>query len=58
MNEKEFLKEFDWMYRRMACNLPITEHYDLRKSFEDWWKQLAEIVTEKQKEEVKEIIDK
>lgn len=40
-----FKEKYDWMFRRMMANLPVTPEY-FRYEFERWWNKLAELVEE------------
>lgn len=36
-----FKTKYDWMYRRMKANLPVTGYEYLRPEFDKWWEQLC-----------------
>ncbi len=39
----KFTNKYDYMFRRMVANLPITNHYDVRKGFQEWWMELGKL---------------
>lgn len=40
----KFNKKYDYMFRQMIANLPMTNHYDVRKLFQEWWMKLGKLV--------------
>jgi len=38
----KFTKKYDWMFRRMLANLPVSDMS--RDTFRNWWKQLGHII--------------
>ena len=40
----EFNKKYDYMFKQMIANLPVTEMAWLRPDFKKWWKRLGKAV--------------
>ena len=51
-NKLNTKKEFDWMFKYMIADMPITNVEYLRPNFTKWWKQLCRLIDEQRNVEL------
>ena len=46
----KFNKRYDYMFRQMVANLPVTNSYNVRIMFKEWWERLGRVVDSEEEE--------